>query len=299
LDETWIDSDQDLLYVQQATGGLGTKDMFWDAGSVLSQVIFQFKSTLSGQIQMLSSNTAHRNGNGQYLSKSFAPVILHTFDILIYKPDISLINISELSMKSIDSTRSDFSTLFSSYFGNQYTYILDCSSSFVDRNHSYVTNRSITFEVVKTFILQNGMTSFPNSLNDALPLKSPVTTTVRHTILLLSQYSKCRTNNNCYIPRLYHPRSGINRIKYYNESSDLFSAREKSYIVRYDLSMSITPKLVYYIDSDTPMEYHQCFKEGIEWWDQAFQYVSLLYNLSYAIYCQLTNRIFAIISHVN
>ena len=38
----------------------------------------------------------------------------------------------------------------------------------------------------------------------------------------------------------------------------------------------VKPQLIYYIDPATPPEYHSCLMQGILWWDEAFQYVSVV-----------------------
>lgn len=81
--------------------------------------------------------------------------------------------------------------------------------------------------------------------------------------------------------RPFHPKSGFNRISFMDEKQPLYGPRQKQYLTRQKILIEAnastikTPQIVFAISKDTPSVIRDALQEGIQWWDNAFQYAGM------------------------
>ena len=236
----WIDLEQEFLFTQQVTSGLGIKELFIDPGTLLTQLIIQFKRPYNDTIlYIITNNLQHRKDNDyNYLSTSFTSTIINTFTIIHTTTSYIYITVTHTDLKVLGNLASDIPTLFLNAFGLVYTY--DINHSYIDKSKSYSKVNTIAIETIQSYTLTNipSSTSSTNILTTptyaALPEYKYITISIRHTILALPK-DRPNFNLNSYRRRRYHPKSGLNSISYEDEYSNVFQPRDQHYIVRHHL----------------------------------------------------------------
>lgn len=85
-----------------------------------------------------------------------------------------------------------------------------------------------------------------------------------------------------YRVRPFHPKSGFNRISFMNDKQPLYGPRQKQYITRHNIvhlntssAVAVKPQIVFVVSKDTPAVVKDALREGIQWWDNAFQYAGI------------------------
>jgi hypothetical protein len=236
-----LSSQSELLLVEQLTTGTGNRDLYWDAGSVISQDIVLFRQTGPNQVDLMTRQQAYRGATG-LMQRSFPDAVLWSFNILHTTDSAVLINADDFLLSGIGNLHGeDIPTVLRGVYGAQYTYAVNRHRSAINftactaNDYRAVMERTITY----------------TSTNSAIPPLANVgkqfSLTSRRTLLLLDQYAKLQSKHSGqsdytpYKPRPYHPMSGLNSISYMNEDAGLLDMRQQLSVVRHRLYPSVKP----------------------------------------------------------
>ena len=135
---------------------------------------------------------------------------------------------------------------------------------------------------IKKFEAMHSCSCSPSCNSDDNPSEVPIPFKVKPLPDLTPKGSADSTAS--FRMRPFHPKSGFNRITYMDEKQPLYGPRQKQYITRQKIvidansTMIKTPQIVFAISIDTPAVIRDALKEGIQWWDNAFQYAGLRFT---------------------
>ena len=237
IPSTIVDNNIDILLVEQLTSGLGIRELFLDAGSVISQDIAEFRKLGLNQLDLVLLQQSYRSDNTELIEKSYSVPVLWSFDIVNINSDGYLIQLNDfiLSIEIGYIHGKTIPTILSSIYGIKYTYILDShrSTMNIDTSHTNTYRGYINRQF--TYYLTAQTTLPPANIGKQFSISS------RLTFLLLDKYTELcslHAGQQTYSsdhPRLYLPMSSFNYISYMNESAELLQARQEVYITRHRL----------------------------------------------------------------
>ena len=259
-----------LLAIDQITRGVGIRELFWDAGAIVSQDLVEWQRVGKHSVAMVATPVQSFRGAQGSLSKSFASGVLFTFPVLDEDENGIVIGLSEYAFAPAGIARgNDLSGLIRRYYGAVYS--IDRKRSFLHLPGCQQGSRSTSIEVDMTYALADAS---PAAVFEQLPSSAFVSVSLRRTLLVLDDPS-----SPPYRPRNYHPKSGFNSISYRNDSSGFLDRPDVHLIVRHDLRVGTSPptsptapSLIYYVDASAPLPVREALVAGISWWDQAFQH---------------------------
>jgi hypothetical protein len=253
---TIINSNYSYLYIEQLTQGIGSRDLYYDPGSILSSSLLRFeliRSSYSTTIQSSTSDVLHMIvpvtqyiGNKAIIEKSFSSSILGSFTVLNYTDHQHiLIDITEFIM-----TEAGFSVgqilpgLIASAFNTdkiKYHYEIDRqrSSIIFHKNHIQTNAYRFFIDSIQSYSIipdhHNPLYSYspPYPFSSGIiSLPNHIKITVRRSFVNLNDYQQS-FQTKPYQPRLYHPMSGLNSISFMNENAPLLNRRQLTYVVRH------------------------------------------------------------------
>lgn len=232
---TLVTSQIEILLLEQLVTGMGNRDLYWDAGTIISQDIVQFRLAGVNQLQLVVRQQAYR-GDVELMQRSFPNAVLWTFDLLQVTDSGFYIALDPFVLSGIGSINgNDITTVLSAAYGARYTYAIDTLRSAINLEFSNsndfrtVIQRSLTYALTDSAIP---------------PLESvgkQFTLTSRRTFLLLEEYAQLQSKAagqsaySAYKPRPYHPMSSFNSLSFMNENAGLLGARQQLYVVRHRL----------------------------------------------------------------
>ena len=261
-----------LLAIDQVTSGVGVRELFWDAGAIVSEDLVEWQRVGRHMLALVATPVQSFRGISGSVSKSFASGVLFTFPVLAEDEDGLVVGLSAYAYAPAGVAHGgDLSALIRHYYGVAYS--IDRSRSFLHLPGCQQGPQSTSIEVNVTYALQDAT---PAAVFDSLPSSTFISVSLRRTLLVLDDPSR-----DPYRPRKYHPKSGFNSIAYRNESSGFLDRPDVHFIVRHDLRLPTssaptipapTPSLIYYVDASAPPPVREALVAGISWWDQAFQH---------------------------
>ncbi|OJJ14884.1 peptidase [marine bacterium AO1-C] len=257
--------DQEVLYVNSLSAGVGSNDIGLDRGQLGDTRIVKFKR-IGNKVLMIQPNYRYRansnnNAEKQAVELAFAQSAIWGFRVSAEEGKSVLVDATAFYMRDAHGV---VGTLRNNQQGS---YRLDKSRSafYLPRSKNFPKNTEV--EVTLTFT-GNAKGGYIRSVTP-----SPEAVTVRQ------HHSLVELPDNNYKPRMFDPRSGYWRRTYVDYASGLNDRIVKSVIPRHRLkkknprakvSEAVEP-IVYYIDPGVPEPIKSAMLEGGSWWNQAFE----------------------------
>ena len=244
-----------LMYIEQVVGGLGSIDNYYDSGLVTEQKIVKFTQKDPRTIMLTETNQLYRAQSP--LNRDFPDKIITLFPIV------------EHTKKGV--------LLSCDVFGNQTSTVLTKSGYYKDTTYTSIIPTTSKQNML-SFNISSGYYRKSEDMN-SVPYRFTTRTSIIYTASQVDTGSTF-ASTGCsggedYIPRIFHPRGGVNEIVYYNESADLFQRRDHHRIQRHHITRNQTNNvmpIVFHVDSSIPEPFLSAAIEGIGWGDAAFQY---------------------------
>lgn len=257
--------DQEFLYVNALSQGIGSNDIGLDRGQLGEGVVVFFKKA-GNKILMIQPNQNYRaittnTEEKQSVKEAFAKSVLQGFVIKEQKNGKYLVDATNFLMRDAHGVSVSLAK------SNQGNYSLDKSKSafYLERTKAFPKN--VEFDVMLTF---KGNPKGYN-IRNVTPNASLVTVHQHHSFVELPDAN--------YKPRMYDPRSGSWQMSYMDYSSPVNKNITKRFIYRHRLekknpkaaiSEAIEP-IIYYLDRGTPEPVRSALLAGGLWWNQAFE----------------------------
>lgn len=256
---------EDFIYKVSLPGALGSNDVALDRGQLGGTKLVYFDRV--GKRVFLHQKNTRYIANSENprermaATNAFAPSIVFAFDVVANDNDSSLIEISHMM---IDDQHQSAAKIKRTGQGD---FSLDKGRSYVD------------FEFVKSFPknteLQSVVTFKGNN-----PGNFVRSVAANPNIITLKQrISFVELPDDNYKPRRFHPAMSFNKTSVVDYGSDITEPIEQHYISRHrlvkkdpnaEMSEAVEP-IVYYIDSGAPEMIRNALRDGVQWWNEAFE----------------------------
>lgn len=257
--------DQDFLYVQALTSGLGSNDIGLDRGQLGKRALVKFQRA-GNKLLLMQPNQNYRATTDNALERrsvkqAFAKSVLFGFEILEEGEKNFLIDFTPFLMQDAHGVAMRLKQK------KQGSYKLDKTKSALAMQRTKAFPKNSEFEALLTF------SGEPTGqfIKSVAPDASKLTVVQHHSFVELS--------DDNYKKRQFDPRSGVNFISYKDYSSPINEPLTKRYIIRHrlekknpeaEISEAKKP-IVYYLDPGTPEPVRSALLEGAQWWNQAFE----------------------------
>ena len=257
--------DQEFLYVNSLSQGIGSNDIGLDRGQLGNKRIVYFTKT-GNKLFLVQPNLKYRSTSDnpqekRSIKEAFAKSVLYSFPIEERINGSYIINLTPFLLEDAHGVSKRLKQR------RQGTFKIDKDRSavYLDRTKAFPLN--IEFDMLLTFTGSDP----GNSLRSVTPTPNAITVNQHHSFVALP--------DSDYETRKFDPRSGVNAFSFYDYSSPVNESTEKQYIYRHrlekkdpsaEISEAIEP-IIYYLDNGTPEPVRSALIEGGEWWNQAFE----------------------------
>lgn len=257
--------NEDFLYVNALSSGLGSNDIGLDRGQLGNERVVSFQK-MGNKLFMIQPNLQYRALTDNVLEKAsveqaFARSVLFGFEILGQKSGAYLIDITAFIKRDSHDVTNRLSAM------NQGNYKLDLSKSALNMKRTRSFPKNTEIDVMLTFA-GNAKGGFVRSV---APTSSLLTVAVHHSFVELPDSN--------FVKREFDTRSGSYPFSYMDYATPVDEPIVKRYITRHRLSKkdpsakvseAVEP-IVYYLDNGTPEPVRSALLEGGKWWNQAFE----------------------------
>jgi hypothetical protein len=258
-------NQQEFLYVNSLSQGIGNNDIGLDRGQLGNERIVSF-SKAGNKLLLIQPNLRYRSTSDNPLEQrsikeAFAKSVLYGFPIVETMEDAYLIDLTPFLLEDAHGVSK---RLKQRKEGN---YKIDKSRSavYLDRTRAFPNN--IELDMLLTFTGESTGTM----LRAVTPTPDAVTVHQHHSFVALPDHN--------FTPRAFDPRSGVNALTYYDYTTPVSTSTKKQVIYRHRLekkdpsaaiSEAVEP-IIYYLDNGTPEPVRSALLEGGAWWNQAFE----------------------------
>jgi hypothetical protein len=262
-----------LLQVTQSTG---TGGYSLAAGNPVDDILFRFVQR-DEQVLMVVPNIRFRADERQPIARavkrSFADAYLEAFRIEARSEERQslLINVSDLF-------RSDIAQITRLAQAAGGAYSIDREKTVISAIKNFPNNLVVqtAYHLVRTGGGGGGMSPSIPGMSSSAPLADP------RSLPIEVNYNLFFLPENGYRPRLADPRVGY----FVTEFQDFTQDKEEQttrYILRWHLEKAdpgaplSPPKepIVFWLDNAIPMEYRDAVREGLLWWNKAFERIGI------------------------
>jgi hypothetical protein len=256
--------NQELLYVNTLTSGIGSNDIGLDRGQLGETRVIEFRKA-GNKILMVHKNYDYRAyTKNAYEAKSiqdaFAESTLWGFEVVKTERTTYLVDATNFYLQDVHGVSE---TLARSKQGN---YKVDASRSAL--YYPSTKNFPKNTEVEATITLTG--TGAGANLRSVTPSPDAVTVRMRHSFIELPPL---------YATREFDPRAGYFFISYQDYTTPIDQPLVKRFISRHRLEKKdptaavseVVEPIVYYLDRGTPEPVASALIDGGNWWAQAFE----------------------------
>lgn len=257
--------DEEFLYVNALTSGVGSNDIGLDRGQLGNTAVVKFQRA-GNKLLLVQPNQDYRatTENGlerRSVEQAFAKSVLFGFKIEEEDDGKFLIDFTPFLMQDAHGVSQRLQRT------NQGSYTLDKSKSALAMERTKAFPKNSEFEVLLTF------TGTPKGgyVRSVVPDPSKVTVVQHHSFVELPEEG--------FQLRKFDSRSGVYPLTYQDYSTPIQEPLTKRFIRRHRLekknpdamvSEALKP-IVYYLDPGTPEPVRSALLEGARWWNQAFE----------------------------
>jgi len=259
------DLNQEFLYVNALSSGVGSNDIGLDRGQLGSDRVVKFIKA-GNKLLLIQPNQNYRAITDNALEKqsieqAFAKSVLFGFKIEETKENSYVVDITPFLMQDIHGVANKLMRI------KEGSYNLDMSKSALNMERTKAFPKNVEFDVLLTF---TGEATGKN-LKTVTPTSSLVTVTQHHSFIELP--------DNKYKPREFDVRSGAISMSYMDYATPVQEQIRKRFILRHRLekknpeaAMSEAKEaIVYYLDNGTPEPIRSALLDGARWWNQAYE----------------------------
>lgn len=256
---------EDFIYKVSLPGALGSNDVALDRGQLGGTKLVYF-DRVGKKVLMHQKNTrymATSDNPREVLAavNAFAPSIVWSFKTVASDDDATLIDITEMMLSDQHGSAAKIKR------NGQGDFSLNQDRSFVD------------FEYVKTFPMNTELQSTVTFMGSN-PGDFVRSVAANPNIITLKQrISFIELPDDNYKPRVFHPAMSFNSTDVIDYGSAITEPIRQKYISRHRLekkdpdaamSEAVEP-IIYYIDSGAPEAIRNALRDGVQWWNQAFE----------------------------
>ncbi|MBC6368586.1 peptidase [Algoriphagus sp. AK58] len=256
--------DQELLYVNSLTAGVGSNDIGLDRGQLGDTRVVEFRKT-GNKILMVHKNYDYRAyTDNPYEAKSirdaFAESALWGFEIAKTEGGKIYVDGTNFFLQDAHGVGETLSR------SRQGTYRVDASRSglYYPTTKNFPKNTEIEATITLT---GTGAGAY---LRSVTPTPEAVTVRMRHSFIELP---------DLYAKREFDPRAGYFFISYQDYTTPIDEPLVKRFISRHRLEKidpnapvsEVKEPIIYYLDRGTPEPVASALIEGGNWWAQAFE----------------------------
>ncbi|MDC3194943.1 zinc-dependent metalloprotease [Flavobacteriaceae bacterium] len=257
--------DQEFLYVNALSEGIGSNDIGLDRGQLGNTRVVKFIKA-GNKLLLIQPNQYYRAITNNIEEKksveqAFAKSILKSFVIKETKNGKYLVDATSFFIRDAHGV---MGRLLAKKQGK---YTLDRSRSAINLERTKAFPKNVEFDVMITF---KG-TPKGYDISSVVPTSTSVTVNQHHSFIELP--------DNKYTPRKFDPRSGSNAMSYLDYATPVNESIKKRIIYRHRLekknpnaikSEAVEP-IIYYLDRGTPEPVKSALLDGARWWNQAFE----------------------------
>ena len=257
--------NQEFIYVNSLTAGVGSNDIGLDRGQLGTTRIVKFEKA-GNKILLTAPNVKFRALSNNALEikaveEAFAKSVLFGFKIIKIDADIIHIDLTPFLLRDAHDIVKKLADK------KQGTYKLDLTKSAIFKPNTVNFPKNSEFEAITTYV---GSAKGP-WIKSVSPNPDIVTVHQHHSFIELP--------DDDYQPRIFHTNSGFIKTSFYDYASPIGSDMVVRYINRHRLvkkdphtkmSEAVDP-IVYYLDSGCPEPVKSALLDGAKWWNQAFE----------------------------
>lgn len=256
--------DEEFLYVNSLTGGVGSNDLGLDRNQLGSDRIVKFVRS-GPKVLLLQPNYEYRavSDNAeerQSVADAFAQSVVFGFEAVAKTDDQLLIDLTPFLLRDAHDVAGRLKAR------KQGSYKVDAKRSMVnvERCKSFPQNTEFDALVTLSGDAQGGL------IRSVTPDANVVSVSQHHSFVQLP--------DDNYTPRLFDPRCGYFPFSFYDYATPIDQPLQKRFITRHrlekkDPSATISDPvepIVYYLDRGTPEPIRSALLEGGQWWNEAF-----------------------------
>ena len=257
--------DQEFLYVNALSEGIGSNDIGLDRGQLGNTRVVKFIKA-GNKLLLIQPNQYYRAITNNIEEKksveqAFAKSILRGFRIKEVENGKYLVDATSFFIRDAHGVMGRLSAK------KQGKYTLDRSRSAINLERTRAFPENVEFDVMITF---KGVPK-GYDISSVVPTSTSVTVNQHHSFIALP--------DNNYSPRKFDPRSGANAMSYLDYATPVNEPIKKRFIYRHRLekknpnaikSEAVEP-IIYYLDRGTPEPVRSALLDGARWWNQAFE----------------------------
>lgn len=258
--------DDELLYVNSLTGGLGSNDIGLDRGQLGSKGRVVYFHKVGKKILLIESNYGFRASTKDPMEKravqdAFAQSAIWGFKVIAEQRSKYLIDATDFILRDSHGV---VDRLRSRKMGN---FKIDKSRSVLYKNGTMNFRNNTELESMVTFT-GSGAGQYVRQVS---PNPKALTLRMHHSFIKLP--------DDNYQPRKHDPRSGYFPMSYQDYAVPLDDSIHKYFITRHRLKKKnpnavksdVVKPIVYYIDPGVPEPVKTAMIESGMWWNQAFE----------------------------
>ena len=257
--------EQEFLYVNSLSEGIGSNDIGLDRGQLGNTRIVKFMKA-GNKLLLIQPNQDYRAitdnlEEKKSVEQAFAKSVIHGFVIKETNQGKYLVDATSFFMRDAHGVQGRLSVR------KQGSYSLDKSRSAINLERTKAFPKNVEFDVMLTF---KGSPKSSN-IRSVTPTASLITVNQHHSFIELPDGS--------YKPRKFDPRSGSNAMSYLDYATPVNESITKRFIYRHRLekknpeaskSEPVEP-ITYYLDRGTPEPVRSALLDGARWWNQAYE----------------------------
>jgi hypothetical protein len=257
--------DEEFLYVNSLTAGVGSNDIGLDRGQLGDTRIVEFRKT-GNKVFLVHKNYDFRAYSDnpdevRSVKDAFAESILWGFEVAQNSGESLIVDATTFYLQDAHDVSGKLAQ------SRQGTFKVDNSRSGL--YYPMTKNFPQNTEVEATITLTGNATGA--YLRSVTPTPDAVTVRQRHSFIQLP--------DNAYTPRAFDPRAGYGSISYMDFTSPISESIVKRYISRHRLVKKnpnaavseVVEPIIYYLDRGTPEPVKSALIEGGNWWNQAYE----------------------------
>jgi hypothetical protein len=256
--------NQELLYVNTLTSGIGSNDIGLDRGQLGETRVVEFRKA-GNKILMVHKNYDYRAyTKNAYEAKSiqdaFAESTLWGFEVVKTEGATYLVDATNFYLQDVHGVSETLAR------SKQGSYKVDASRSalYYPMTKNFPKNTEVEASITLTG------TGAGANLRSVTPSPDAVTVRMRHSFIELPPL---------YATREFDPRAGYFFISYQDYTTPIDQPLVKRFISRHRLEKKdptaavseVVEPIVYYLDRGTPEPVASALIEGGNWWAQAFE----------------------------
>ncbi len=267
-DKIYLEVDalnQEFLYVNSLSSGVGSNDIGLDRGQLGNEQVVYFQKA-GNKLLLIQPNLKFRALTNNALEKrsveqAFAKSVLFGFPIKEKKGKSYYIDLTPFLMRDAHGVSNRLKGR------GQGSYSLDKTKSALALERTKAFPKNVEFEAMLTFAGDPK----GREIRSVAPNASLVTVVQHHSFVALPEPG--------YQMRKYDPRSGSWQMGYYDYATPVEEPIMKRFITRHrlekkDLNATVSEAvepIIYYLDNGTPEPVRSALLEGGRWWNQAFE----------------------------